>query len=80
MAVEDALVVCREVNPNTGECSVSDIGWVVKDNINLWLLEIRGRYNSNLKYYAISEEGLNSKDYVVGLIKKGVNSILYTYI
>lgn len=78
--IEDAFVVCREVNSNTGEVIVYDIGWVVKDDVNLTRLQLRQRYNANLKYYAMSEEGLNSKEYVVNLIKKGISSILYTYV
>lgn len=80
MPIEDAFVVCKEINPETGECIVYDIGWVVKDKINLNVLQIRQRYNHTLKYYAMSPEGYNSKDYIVGLIKKGLSSSMYTYV
>lgn len=77
---EDMFIVCREVNPITGKVIVYDIGFVDKDNIHLQALQIRSRYNSSLKYYAMLESKLDLKDYIVSLIEKRIDSILYTYV
>lgn len=77
---KDILIVCREVNRITEECIVYDVGFVDKDDLRLPILRLRETYNPELRYYAILEENLESKDYIVSLIKKQINSILYTYI
>lgn len=77
---EDMFIVCKEADKDSGEIIIYDIGFVIKDNINLKFLQIRQRYNYELKYYAILESNLDNKEYITNLIKKGISSILYTYI
>ncbi len=77
---QDLLIVCREVNRATGECTVYEIGFLVKDNISLTILRWRQRFNTELEYYAILESELSNKDYIFSLIKKKIKSVLYTYI
>lgn len=77
---EDIFIVCKETDIETGECIVYDVGFVVKDDLSIPVLQLRSRYNSNLEYYAMLESSLVSKDYIISLIKKGIKSILYTYV
>ena len=77
---EDMFIVCRETDPKTGDVIVYDVGFVDKDKIRIQLLQLRSTYNINLKYYAMLESKLDLKDYIIGLIKKEVSSILYTYV
>lgn len=78
---EDIFIVCKETNfNNEEEFEVYDVGFIDKDNLSIPHLQLRERYNYNLKYYAILESNLGNKDYIINLIKKGINSILYTYV
>lgn len=78
---EDIFIVCKETNfDNEEEFEVYDVGFVDKDNLRIPFLQLRERYNINLKYYAILESKLDVKDYIINLIKKGIDSILYTYV
>lgn len=77
---EDIFIVCKEINFNTNQVVVYDVGFVDKDNLRIPFLQLRERYNINLKYYAILESKLDVKDYIINLIKKGIDSILYTYV
>lgn len=77
---EDIFIVCKETNFNTSQVVVYDVGFVDKDNLRIPFLQLRERYNINLKYYAILESKLDVKDYIINLIKKGIDSILYTYV
>ena len=36
--IEDIFIVCREVNRNTNEVIVYDVGFWIKDNISVALL------------------------------------------
>lgn len=78
--IEDIFIVCREVNRNTNEVIVYDVGFWIKDNISVALLSIRQRFNSELKYYAIFESNLSGKEYIMSLIEKQIPSKLYTYV
>lgn len=78
--IEDIFIVCREVNRNTNEVIVYDVGFWVKNNISVALLSIRQRFNPELKYYAIFESNLSGKEYIISLIKKQIPSKLYTYV
>lgn len=78
--IEDIFIVCREVNRNTNEVVVYDVGFWIKDNISVALLSIRQRFNPELKYYAIFESNLSGKEYIISLIKKQISSKLYTYV
>lgn len=78
--IEDIFIVCREVNRNTNEVIVYDVGFWIKDNISVALLSIRQRFNPELKYYAIFESNLSGKEYIISLIKKQIPSKLYTYV
>lgn len=78
--IEDIFIVCREVNRNTNEVIVYDVGFWIKDNISVALLSIRQRFNPELKYYAIFESNLSGKEYIISLIKKQISSKLYTYV
>lgn len=77
---EDIFIVCKETNFNTNQVIVYDVGFVDKNDLLIPFLQLRQRYNANLKYYAILESKLDIKDYIVNLIKKGIDSILYTYV
>ena len=77
---EDIFIVCKETNFNTNQVVIYDVGFVYKDNLRIPFLQLRERYNINLKYYAILESKLDVKDYIINLIKKGIDSILYTYV
>ena len=77
---EDIFIVCKETNFNTNQVVVYDMGFVDKDNLRIPFLQLRERYKINLKYYAILESKLDVKDYIINLIKKGIDSILYTYV
>lgn len=77
---EDIFIVCKETNFNTNQVAIYDVGFVDKDNLRIPFLQLRERYNINLKYYAILESKLDVKDYIINLIKKGIDSILYTYV
>lgn len=78
--MSDILVVCKETDLKTDKCIIYDIGYLDKDKLNVQCLQLRSRYNPELKYYGILEQNLNAKDYIISLIEKGVESILYTYI
>ena len=78
--IEDIFIVCREVNRNTNEVIVYDVGFWIKDNISVALLSIMQRFNPELKYYAIFESNLSGKEYIISLIKKQISSKLYTYV
>lgn len=81
MLEQDIFIVCKETNLETGQCIVYDIGFVEKNNLNIGVLHLRERYNlSTLRYYAILEQYLENKDYIISLIKKDIKSILYTHI
>ena len=77
---EDIFIVCKETNFNTNQVVIYDVGFVDKDNLRITFLQLRERYNINLKYYAILESKLDVKDYIINLIKKVIDSILYTYV
>ena len=50
---EDIFIVCKETNFNTNQVVVYDVGFVDKNNLRIPFLQLRERYNINLKYYAI---------------------------
>lgn len=77
---EDIFIVCKEINPVTGDCVVYDVGFVDKNKVRIPVLQLRQRYNFNLEYYAILESKLDLKEYITNLIEKGISSILYTYV
>ena len=77
---EDIFIVCKEMNFDNNEIIVYDVGFLIENNISPRVLQLRETYNPRLKYYAILKSNLDSKDYIKGLIKKEISSILYTYV
>ena len=55
MTLEDTIVVCREVDKNTGKIAVYQIKASVTDEL-IFKLEIRARINPELQYFVTTIE------------------------
>lgn len=66
--MEELIVLCREVNVNTGEVVVYEIKSEVTQS-SLFCLQLRSRFNPELKYFI-----LRKKDYEVN--KKDIDKML----
>lgn len=78
------VLIGREFDKVSGEF----IAYVIKKEILLSdvpikQLELRQRFNTDLKYFVMFKKDYDDEDkinYVLGLIKKGIASDLYTYV
>lgn len=60
--MEELIVLCREVNVNTGKVVVYEIESEVTDN-TLFCLQLRSRFNPELKYFVLRKNDYElSKD------------------
>lgn len=66
--MEELIVLCREVNVNTGAVAVYELESEVTENL-IFNLEIRSRFNPELKYFV-----LRKNDYEVS--KKDIDKML----
>lgn len=66
--MEELIVLCREVNVNTGAVAVYELESEVIDN-TLFCLHLRSRFNPELRYFV-----LRKKDYEVN--KKDIDKML----
>ena len=65
-------VVCREVDPTNGSISVHLCEMTTLAKVSICQLQIRQRYNWNIKYYFIKDEHYNNestREYLFDLIK-----------
>lgn len=70
-------VICKEVNPSDGSISVRFCEMTTLEKVMIFPLQIRQRYNWNLKYYFIKEEYYNNestREYLFDLIEKDKKS------
>lgn len=79
---EEFVLVQREEKSENVHVRVANNCIKLKD-ISISALQIRQRYNSDIKYFVIKKENCTSQellDYVLNLIKNNIKSDLYTYI
>ena len=79
---EELVVVQREERYGNIHVHVANDCIKLKD-ISISALQIRQRYNSDIKYFVIKKENCTSQellDYVLNLIKNNIKSDLYTYV